>query len=290
MNILYVTNHRQIAAINGGFISDYLNDLTFHGLFELFGNSVVDTTPIISLYKEYEKHIDRRLLWGGMTSFWLIEKDSVDRENLEDKIKNNYYDLVIYGNIRRCRDYYHLVSSCYPDNKIVVIDGNDDQGIDPMFSKHLYFKRELVVDHKNILPITFSYPSMHLAEPTTIKPQKWATVVPGDKSTYVFDNETDYFNDYRNSFFGKTMKKAGWDCMRHYEIMGNYCLPSFDNIENCPEKTLYNFPKKLISDATLLSKDLDINNYYPLLDEVFDYFKNNLTTKSVAKDLLERIL
>jgi hypothetical protein len=131
---------------------------------------------------------------------------------------------------------------------------------------------------------------MHLAEPTTIKPQKWATVVPGDKSTYVFDNETDYFNDYRNSFFGKTMKKAGWDCMRHYEIMGNYCLPSFDNIENCPEKTLYNFPKKLISDATLLSKDLDINNYYPLLDEVFDYFKNNLTTKSVAKDLLERIL
>ena len=29
MKILYVTDHRQIAIASGGFISDYLNDLTF---------------------------------------------------------------------------------------------------------------------------------------------------------------------------------------------------------------------------------------------------------------------
>ena len=35
MKILYVTDHRQIAIASGGFISDYLNDLTFFGLKEL---------------------------------------------------------------------------------------------------------------------------------------------------------------------------------------------------------------------------------------------------------------
>ena len=51
MKILYVTDHRQIARASGGFISDYLNDLTFFGLKELYGDDVIDSTPIISLYK-----------------------------------------------------------------------------------------------------------------------------------------------------------------------------------------------------------------------------------------------
>jgi hypothetical protein len=31
-------------------------------------------------------------------------------------------------------------------------------------------------------------------------------------------------------------KKGGWDCLRHYEIIGNGCMPYFENIEKCPKK------------------------------------------------------
>ena len=54
MKILYVTNHLEISRTNGGFINDYLNDLLFFGLKELFGPDVVDSTPILNLYKECE--------------------------------------------------------------------------------------------------------------------------------------------------------------------------------------------------------------------------------------------
>ena len=44
--------------------------------------------------------------------------------------------------------------------------------------------------------------------------------------------------------------------MRHYEILGNYCLPYFPDLKNCPLDTLFNFPKELI----LESNDL-VNNF-----------------------------
>lgn len=62
MKILFVTNYMSVAQASGGFINDFVNDATFFGLRELFGNDVVDSTKIISLYKEYEGKIDPRHL------------------------------------------------------------------------------------------------------------------------------------------------------------------------------------------------------------------------------------
>ena len=72
MKILYVTNHNKIAMSSGGFVNDYQNDLVFYGLRELYGDDVVDSTQIISLYREHEGKIPQKHLWGGMTVFWLI--------------------------------------------------------------------------------------------------------------------------------------------------------------------------------------------------------------------------
>ena len=289
MKILYVTDHRQIAIASGGFISDYLNDLTFFGLKELFGDDVVDSTPIISLYKEYKDQIHPMYLWGGMTSFWLLEKNTADRSNIKEKIQDKYYDLIIYGAIKRCRDYYDLVSKVYPDNKVILLDGNDDSEVDQLYQKHLYFKRELRQDHKNLLPITFSYPTHYLAKPNKNKTQQYGTVIPGRKETYVFDNEKDYFEDYQKSYYGVTSKKAGWDCMRHYEIMGNYCLPYFPDMKDCPKNTLFNFPKELIIEGTELASNFDIDEYYRILDSIYDYTKNNLTTKAIAQYIIDKV-
>ena len=288
MKILYVTNYNSIARASGGFINDYQNDLVFYGLRELYGDDVVDSTQIISLYKEYENKINPRHLWGGMTTFWLIGENNIDRTNIEQKIKDNYYDLIIYGAIQRCKDYYELVSQHYSDDKIILIDGNDETDLDPLYKKHLYFKRELIEEHPNLIPITFAIPTPKLSKPTKNKSQNYATCIPGQPETYIFKSEQPYYKDYQKSYYGVTMKKAGWDCMRHYEILGNYCMPYFTDLEDCPKDTLSQFPKKLPLEAKELANNFDKQKYYIILDKVFEHTKQHLTTKSLAEYVIKK--
>jgi len=289
MKILYITNYMDIAKASSGFINDYQNDLVFYGLKELFGDDVVDSTPIISLYKEYKEKISSQNLWGGMTTFWLIENDNVDRTNIEEKIKDQYYDLIIYGAIKRCKNYYDLVSKYYPPNKVILIDGNDESDLDPLYTKHLYFKRELVESHPNLIPITFGIPTCKLAQPNPNKTQEYATCIPGQPSTYLFKEEKSYYEDYQKSFYGVTMKKAGWDALRHYEILGNYCMPYFVGLEDCPKNTLANLPKELLLEGRELAFNFDEQKYFHILNELFDYTQNNLTTKNLANYILSKI-
>jgi len=289
VRILYVTNHISIANASGGFISDYQNDLVFYGLRELYGDDVVDSTQIISLYKEYENKIHPRHLWGGMTTFWLIGDNNIDRTNIEQKIKDQFYDLIIYGSIKRCKDYYDIVSNHYLADKIILIDGNDESELDPLYKKHLYFKRELVNEHPNLKPITFAIPTPKLAKPNKNKSQEYATCIPGQPETYVFKEEQPYYEDYQKSYYGVTMKKAGWDCMRHYEILGNYCMPYFTDLEDCPKDTLSSFPKGLLLEAKELASNFNQEKYYTLLDKVFEHTKQHLTTKSLAKYILNYV-
>jgi hypothetical protein len=286
MKILYITNHIEIAQASGGFISDYQNDLVFYGLRELFGDDVVDSTQIIHLYKEYKDRIHPNHLWGGMTTFWLIEDNNIDRTNIEDKIKDQYYDLIIYGSIKRCKDYYNLVSKHYPDNKVILIDGNDETDLDPLYKKHLYFKRELIEKHPNLIPITFGIPTSKLTTQLPTKTQEYATCIPGQSETYIFKEEKPYYEDYQKSYYGVTMKKAGWDAMRHYEILGNYCMPYFIGLEDCPKDTLANLPKELLIEGRELASNFDESKYFNILNELFEYTKANLTTKNIAQYVL----
>ena len=314
MKILYITDFEQIALESGGFISDYLNDLTFHGLKELYGKDVTAFIPPVHLYKENKNgavdHLFRsgnmeEHFWGGMTSFYLLDKDYDERvfgnrmeaqkyfDEMRDKIENQEFDLIIYGNFRRCTHLFNVVSKIYPKEKIALLDGNDDDQLSEVVNEgYLYFKRELpdfTNLPSNIKPITFSYPEMHLSKINKSKTQYIGTVIPGDKSTYIFTDEGSYYDDYNKSNFGITEKKAGWDCMRHYEIMGNYCLPYFPDIKFCPKNTLWNFPKELIIEGNKLKDNFDEQEYFRILDEMFKYFKENLTTKAVAQDLINRI-
>ena len=53
---------------------------------------------------------------------------------------------------------------------------------------------------------------------------------------------------YSNSIFAITNKKLGWDCLRHYEILMNGCIPLFFNIEDCPKLILKTLPKERLSE------------------------------------------
>jgi hypothetical protein len=287
MKILYITNHKKSFELSGGYINDYLNDLLFYGLTELKDIEVIDSTPIIHLYKENQQNISRNLLWGrGFTSTYLIDKDNIDRSNIEEKIKDKYFDLIIYGSVNRCLDYYDLVSKIYPHNKIFLIDGDDSVSVNPLSSIHPYFKRESISD--KFIPIHFAIPECKIAKNKLDKTQEYGSIIPG-QGGYTFDIEQEYYNDYNKSYFGVTMKKAGWDCMRHYEILANNCIPYFIDLEDCPKQTLTNLPKELLIEAKNLADSFEEQKYFIILDELFEYTKQHLTTKQLAQYVLNYV-
>jgi hypothetical protein len=91
--------------------------------------------------------------------------------------------------------------------------------------------------------ITFSIPEEKIVKDIPNKSKLLSSLIPGNLSTYIYNNEEDYYNEYKKSLFATTILKAGWDCMRHYEILLNGCIPYFPNIENCPKNTMKLFPK-----------------------------------------------
>jgi len=288
MKILYITNHNQIFQQSGGYLNDYLNDLLFYGFTELNNIEVVDSTPIIHLYKENKTKIPTQHLWGkGFSSSYLIEDDTIDRTNIENKIKDKYFDLVIYGTVKRCLDYYDLVSSIYPPNKIILIDGDDFIEVHPLSTKHPYFKRELITNE--FTPIHFAIPECKITTNKLDKIQEYGSIIPG-QGGYKFDIEQEYYNDYNKSYFGVTMKKAGWDCMRHYEILANNCIPYFVDLHECPKNTLTNLPKELLLEARDLANNFDEQKYFDILNELFEYTKTHLTTKKLAQYVLEKTI
>ena len=83
--------------------------------------------------------------------------------------------------------------------------------------------------------------------------------------------------------------------MRHYEILANFCIPYFPDIENCPSNTMFNFPKdKIIQANKLFTNNFTetikgMDEYCDLLYDIFEYTKNNLTTKKIAEYVINII-
>ena len=99
------------------------------------------------------------------------------------------------------------------------------------------------------IPEEYVIPSVD--EVLSKKQREFATVNPFDRTTYIYGpgQQADYYRMYQESRFAYTCKKGGWDCLRHYEIMANGCIPYFVGLEHCPENTLCTFPKELLMQA-----------------------------------------
>ena len=254
MKILFITFQKKDDENQPNFyrFSDYLGDLTLHGFRELYGEDVIDYPGSWHLYKdEAEKRkINKDIIWGrGFTYTNILDNfDNINREDIKNKIKSNYFELIVYGSIRRSDLFLDIAVNS--KSKIIFIDGHDDTYIEKKFLKHgLYFKREYIETTKNVEPINLSVPKSKILKSIDIKPiHLVAPLIPGKSKTYIYKNEEDYYKMYQKSIFGITYKKTGWDCMRHYEILMNGCLPLFLDIENCPDLTMKNLPKKKITE------------------------------------------
>jgi hypothetical protein len=274
---------------------DYQCDCVMHGLYSLFGSDLTHTDDYHLMYKEYTNpEILKNISGRGFTIWGNLPEYMNDNSDIENKIKNKLFDFIIFGSIRRHAKYLDLVLEYYPKNKIAFIDGEDDNIIINSNGISL-FKRELIFKNKNIYPISFSIPDEKIAKDISniIKTKKLANYIPSSPGTgYVYVNENDYYNDYKTSFFARTHKKGGWDCMRHYEILGNYCLPHFTDLSYCPENTMTNFPKDMILRSNVLyeNEKQNSNEYNDILNFVFEYTKNNLTTKQSALYVIDTLL
>lgn len=271
---------------------DYQCDCLLHGFYNLLGEDLTHTDDYSLMYKDKTTPEQLKNSSGkGFTIWGNLPKYLNDNTDIENKIKNKYFDYIIYGSVRRHRKYINLVLENYSKNKIAIIDGEDDC---MLINNHEipYFKRELVANMPLTYPISFSIPEEKIIKtPKNIKKEKFlADYLPGNTSgqNYIYETEESYYKDYQISYFGRTHKKGGWDCMRHYEILANYCMPHFPDIIHCPELTMNNFPKKQILEANKIFETSNVNDrYFELLNEVYDFTLKKLTTKESAKYIID---
>jgi len=238
----------RILFISAGRSPDYLCDMLFHGLRSELGADAVDVERSWYMYAEEfgEGRNDRSKLYGrGFTIFGLLPSDSdVDRSDIQQKIRTRYFDFVVYGSIHRCASYIRDVLLAYPAERILFVDGEDQTTIiTQLLGRGIYFKRELAASTPEVLPIQFAIPEERIGTVPQNKTKLQAFVDPRNPQTYIYHDEAGYYGDYAESLFGITMKKAGWDCLRHYEIMANGCIPWFLNLEQCPAMTMPFLPK-----------------------------------------------
>jgi hypothetical protein len=114
--------------------------------------------------------------------------------------------------------------------------------------------------------------------PTFHKTKHWATVFPGDKSTYVFKDEDSYMDDYATSWFAHTFRKSGYDCMRHLEIIGAGAVPVFRNAARIPRYVMTDYPKRLLAHIEAKHAAADVSTRAAWREALLRWGAAHLTT------------
>jgi hypothetical protein len=147
-------------------------------------------------------------------------------------------------------------------------------------------------------PIQFGIPEDKIVKEIPVKDTDFAPLIPNKIETYIYHTESEYYNDYKRSFFAITCKKAGWDCMRHYEILANGCIPYFIGLDDCDLNNMYFLPRELIKEAMNLSgvkflridhPNFDRAKYDEILKKMIEHTRKYLTTESIANYLLNKV-
>lgn len=147
-------------------------------------------------------------------------------------------------------------------------------------------------------PIQFSIPECKIVKKIPAKTIDFATLIPGRLETYIYLHEPDYYRGYQKAYYAITKKKDGWDCMRHYEILANGCIPYFLDLDACDEKTMPFLPRELIKEAMNLKgvsylhidhTQFEKEKYFEILQKLLDHTRQYLTTRQMAAYILKKM-
>ena len=317
--------------------SDYLADSLLHGLRTLYGDNIVDYPKSDFMYNTFKTENLNNLHGKGFTCYGLLDDIEIDRYDIFEKVKKNYFDLIIFSSIHRQFGFYIQFYPWLNFNNTIIIDGEDTPTLfkfngnyfryfhfnllPKAHDKFFYFKREWsleTIDYlyyklvpnfllklfyfpKKLKKINFSIPSIKIYKTKPQKTKLFASHIVdeevkakiiGSSTAYLFNSEDDYYNDLRCSKYAITTKRAGWDCIRHYEIAANWCIPCFKNLD---KKPIDSAPHGLNTSNCIIYKCYDdlINQINSIDDEKYFFLQNNLnnwiksmTTEEVAKRII----
>jgi hypothetical protein len=188
-------------------------------------------------------------------------------------------------------------------------------------SRFLYFKREwtpathqsrtfnllpsrmaeALVPLPNLRPISFGIPEDKIVGRPQPKTKLLAQHVVDDEVAALmggsvkapFATEAEYFADLRASKFAITTKRSGWDCLRHYEIAANGCVPCFRRLDEKPARCAPHGLKPGVNcisyrdgkDLTVQLSAIQENDYQGLLREALTWARAH-STVAIAKRFL----
>jgi len=104
---------------------DYLADCVFYGLHQHDDLEITDAPRMWYMYSNEFKPIGNRNLsdiYGrGFTMWGHMEEASISRDNIEQKIIDHYFDLVIFSRTDEQSPYLNLVLENYKPNEIISL-------------------------------------------------------------------------------------------------------------------------------------------------------------------------
>ena len=152
----------------------------------------------------------------------------------------------------------------------------------------------LFADKTRLHCLSYAIPDELIVNDVPSKTELWASVIPGREANYQFGpgQEKEYHEMYQRARFAITMKKGGWDCLRHYEILANGCIPIFQDLRLCPAKTLNSFPKDLLLECEKVlypwrdtPEHIELYNSY--VRRLLQYTRENLSCSALASRFLK---
>lgn len=173
-------------------------------------------------------------------------------------------------------------------------------GLDQFLPRQLH---QWIPKPQNTIPISFSIPQEKICKedrrarskdfPIHIVDSEVSLYIPGTSGQYAFLCEAEYYDDLRQSRFGVTTKRGGWDCLRHYEFAANGCVLCFRDLDLKPETCaphglneynciIYHSFEELKDKISTLTDD----DYYQLQSMTYQWASDN-TTVERAKYFLQ---
>lgn len=330
VSILPYIHH--MAYASGLHSSDYMIDQILHGLSNTEDVKVQQIPKSPIMYKDSSKE-EISKSWGfGFTLYGLLENNQENFDVAES-------DLIVCPlHHTMCNDqigYFNFIKEIkeFFKKPTIAVDGWDQPNyLEETAQLVPYFKRELYNDGKHALPIFFAIPKEKIYQGGLDKVCDFSPMVPANHSwggihlsNYRYDTEEEYYKQYQKSFFAYSCKKGGWATGRQNEIIANYCIPFITDIEKCPTRCLYRYPKDLCIEAKRMKgvypgtihpynpemntfigdtrqikegdergyinhDELDYDAYWDLVHELHKYLYDNLTTEALAKYILEKSL
>jgi hypothetical protein len=227
----------------------------------------------------------------------IVDGDDSDRlfqfTNLRDKLfKNTLSLLKLYPNCLYFKREFYGYNNLFGFHSPKYFES--------------FFKKKI-----QIFPISMSIPKVHIEESAFVYKSKDFTEYIVDqelalkfnkvhgalgKKNYVFNNEEDYYHDIRNSRYGVTVKRAGWDSLRHYEYASKGTVLCFKNLNmkpsSCAPFGLSNSNCIIYDDATTLLNKIENTSeeqYRKLSYETIRWVRD-YTTEQVAGRFITQLL